>query len=112
MQLLKQRGFVFFLLGMVPIGIGGAAAAEDRDDFTVVLLLDTQHYSESHPGIYLSQTGWIHRRAAEDNIRFVPRENKINVEAYSPLLDEHNQDPGQTYSLEYPMSPVEAKEAA
>ena len=42
--------------------------------------------------------GWL------QTLRFVPRENKIHVEAYSPLLKKYNRQPGHTYTLEYVMS--------
>ena len=56
------------LIGMA----GGCTATEkDRAPFSVVLLPDTQNYSEKYPGTYLSQTCWIKDRAQQDNIRFV-----------------------------------------
>jgi len=39
--------------------------------FTVVVLPDTQFYSESYPDTYLAQAEWIRRRAEADNVRFV-----------------------------------------
>lgn len=48
-----------------------AAGAADADDFTVVLLPDTQHYSARYPETYLAQTEWIKRQAQAENIRFV-----------------------------------------
>ena len=41
------------------------------------------------------------------SLRFVPAENAIYVEAYSPVLDKYNLAPAHTYKLDYPM-----KEAA
>lgn len=38
--------------------------------FTVVLLPDTQYYSEKYPATYVAQTLWIRKRLKEDNIRF------------------------------------------
>jgi len=50
------------LIGMA----GGCTATEkDRAPFSVVLLPDTQNYSEKYPGTYLSQTCWIKDRAPE-----------------------------------------------
>ena len=51
--------------------IVGLAVAEEPADFSVVLLPDTQIYSESFPDTYLAQTKWIKDRAGDDNIRFV-----------------------------------------
>jgi hypothetical protein len=43
-----------------------------RDEvFTVVLLPDTQFYSEKYPETYVAQTMWIRERARLDNIKFV-----------------------------------------
>ena len=41
------------------------------DEFRVVLLPDTQLYSESHPEIYAAQTQWVKDRAEPDHIKFV-----------------------------------------
>ncbi len=49
--------------------------------------------------------GWLQR------LRFVPTENRIYVEAYSPLLDKYNKDPKHTYTLEYDMRPSKLKKA-
>ena len=48
-----------------------AAAEQLPADFAVVLLPDTQNYSEKFPETYVAQTRWIARHAAAENIRFV-----------------------------------------
>ena len=48
----------------------GKAAAKD-EVFTVVLLPDTQFYSEKYPETYVAQTMWIRERVKTDNIKFV-----------------------------------------
>lgn len=53
------------------ICLTGLATADEPADFTVVLLADTQFYSESYPENYLSQTEWIKDRVDPDNIKFV-----------------------------------------
>jgi hypothetical protein len=45
------------------------ASAEQR--FTIVLLPDTQFYSEKYPDNYVAQTMWIRERRKDDNIKFV-----------------------------------------
>lgn len=50
-----------------------AFAEEDATverSFTVVLLPDTQNYSEKYPETYVSQTLWIRERVKDDNIKF------------------------------------------
>ncbi len=47
-------------------------APAGRDEvFSVVLLPDTQFYSEKYPATFVSQTMWIRERAKADNIKFV-----------------------------------------
>jgi len=46
-------------------------AAPSPAGFTLVLLPDTQNYSEKSPETYLRQTEWIAQHAAAENIRFV-----------------------------------------
>jgi hypothetical protein len=47
-----------------------AAAADPKEVFTVVLLPDTQFYSEKYPDTYVQQTLWIRSRVKEDNLKF------------------------------------------
>ena len=41
------------------------------NSFSIVLLPDTQFYSESHADTYVAQTLWIRQQAKKDNIQFV-----------------------------------------
>jgi hypothetical protein len=50
---------------------GRQAAAEAGEDFTIVVLPDTQFYSESYPSTFTAQTNWIVNNAADRNIAFV-----------------------------------------
>lgn len=61
------------LLVVVMVCNGGFAleAAETESSFTVVLLPDTQNYSEKFPDTYVAQTLWIRERRKDDNIKFV-----------------------------------------
>ena len=45
--------------------------ATAKKSFTVVLLPDTQYYSEKYPDNYVAQTLWIRDRRKRDNIKFV-----------------------------------------
>jgi hypothetical protein len=40
------------------------------ESFSVVLLPDTQNYSEKYPDTYIAQALWIRQQAKEDNIKF------------------------------------------
>lgn len=48
-----------------------AADAKVEKEFTIVLLPDTQFYSEKYPDTYVAQTLWIRQQAKEDDIKFV-----------------------------------------
>jgi hypothetical protein len=45
-------------------------------------------------------------------MRFVPSENKIEIRAYSPLLDETMESDGHTFNLDYDMTPQAALKKA
>lgn len=47
-----------------------AKASKQDKSFTVVLLPDTQNYSEKYPATYVAQTMWIRQRAEKDNMKF------------------------------------------
>lgn len=51
---------------MLPLLLAFLAA-----DFTLLLLPDTQKYTESHPATFLAQTEWIKNNAAKEKIAFV-----------------------------------------
>ena len=52
-----------------------ATSAEDpgtaTESFSIVLLPDTQNYSEKYPGTYVAQATWIRQQVKADNIKFV-----------------------------------------
>ena len=41
------------------------------ESFSIVLLPDTQNYSEKYPGTYVAQATWIRQQTKADNIKFV-----------------------------------------
>src|SRR5436190_21533948 len=52
--------------------VGQQAQSASKDEaFTIVLLPDTQFYSEKYPETFVTQTMWIRERARQDNIKFV-----------------------------------------
>lgn len=58
---------------LAAVAFPSAALAEESpadESFTVVLLPDTQNYSEKYPDTYVAQTLWIRERVKEDNIKF------------------------------------------
>src|ERR1700761_5248696 len=82
--------------------IGYSALAQvTAPDFSVVVLPDTQFYSQSYPKIYIAQTQWIVNNSANYNIQFVLGEGDIvniaeqpvqwqNADAAIRLLDNAN----------------------
>ena len=58
------------LLAAAAIGQETKNTAAD-EVFTVVLLPDTQFYSEKYPETFVAQTMWIRERVRQDNIKFV-----------------------------------------
>jgi len=70
----RRTGPVACALAVVFAIHAGAFAEEDataEKSFTVVLLPDTQNYSEKYPDTYVAQTLWIRERRKDDNIKFV-----------------------------------------
>jgi hypothetical protein len=68
MKLHKFSAWLLVLaLFMVPLAVHG----EDLEPFTVVLLPDTQNYSEKYPETYMAQMQWIRDNAEKENIAFV-----------------------------------------
>lgn len=63
--------------------------ALQADDFTVVVLPDTQFYSESYPTIFTGQTQWISSNKIGMNIVFVTQEGDL-VNANSQIYEWQN----------------------
>ena len=61
-----MRGWLAFVI----VAALALAHASRADRFTVIVLPDTQHYSEQYPELYVAQTEWIHANSDALNIRF------------------------------------------
>jgi|GEM_PF-2397462 len=107
---MKSKVRRLFVPGIIAVAALLAAAASggelvraqgaDPDAFTVIVLPDTQIYSQNHPHIFLAQTEWIVRMAEELNIKLVLHagdvvnrgvafeEQWVNAEAAMKLLDD------------------------
>lgn len=59
------------LCGVLTLLSSAFAQSTAENDFRVIVLPDTQHYSESYPSIFNAQTEWIAANAAQMNIQFV-----------------------------------------
>lgn len=70
-----QRTISVICLLAIAFANHSVTQAEDTDvaeqSFSVVLLPDTQFYSEKYPDTYIAQALWIRQQAKQDNIKFV-----------------------------------------
>jgi hypothetical protein len=64
---------LFVVLGTLLVSVFSAA----QSDFSIILLPDTQNYSQYHPAIFKSQTNWIVNNAASLNVQMVIGEGDI-----------------------------------
>jgi hypothetical protein len=51
-----------------------------------------------YQGLPNGGNGWLR------SLQFVPNENKIHIRTYSPLLNKHNNDAKESFSLDYKMT--------
>jgi len=86
----KQPNVFLVVCGHV-LGVHHQVSTNDAGAPVIELLCDYQ--GEANGG-----DGWL------QTMRFVPAENKIHVDAYSPLLDARREEPPHSYVLEYVMS--------
>ena len=97
-KLVRKHDNIFMTLSGHIIGVGHQTSSNDAGGKVHEILCDYQ-------GMPHGGDGWL------QTLRFVPRENKIHVEAYSPLLDKYNKDPQHTYTLDYRMTAGKLKKA-
>ncbi len=73
MQISNRRGFLSSVVIAALFAVASGCTSAEKQDapFTVVLLPDTQNYSEKYPDTYLTQTRWIKSRVGPDNVKFV-----------------------------------------
>ena len=75
-SLAKRTSAVRFLLrfcvyNTLCFSFAGVAQSQSAPDFTIVVLPDTQYYSESYPNILNSQMQWIVANASGLNVQAV-----------------------------------------
>ncbi len=71
MRCARSSGWLLAVAMAVVLAAGTSSIAVEPDSFTIVMLPDTQNYSEKFPETYLAQTQWIKDRADEDNTAMV-----------------------------------------
>jgi hypothetical protein len=77
-----RRCVILFLLAFLLLTMAARGWAIEADpispgSWTMVILPDTQHYSEAYPEIYNAQTGWIAAHKDTHNIKMVVHEGDI-----------------------------------
>ena len=85
----KHKNINMVMCGHV-LGVGLLKSKNDFDNEVIEMLTDYQ-------GLPKGGNGWLRI------LKFVPHENKIYVETYSPLLKKINPNEKHTYQLDYPM---------
>ncbi len=70
LRTLPSASCVVIALAICTVAFGDDKVTADKS-FTVVLLPDTQFYSEAYPETYIVQTLWIRQQKKRDNIKFV-----------------------------------------
>ena len=96
-KLIRKQPNIFLVVSGHVLGVGLQTSINDAGGEVVEMLTDYQ-------GLANGGDGWLR------SLRFVPGENKIHVKTYSPLLNEENKNPKETFSFDYEMTA--AKRAA
>jgi len=97
-ELVRKHENVFMVLSGHVLGVGYQSSLNDAGRPVHEILVDYQ-------GLPNGGSGWLR------TLRFVPAENKIYVQTYSPWLDKYNQDPKETFTLDYQMTGAPLKKA-
>ena len=94
-KLIRKQPNIFLVVSGHVLGVGLQTSLNDAGGKVVEMLTDYQ-------GLPNGGDGWLR------SLRFVPDENKIHVKTYSPLLDEENKNPEESFSIDYDMTAAKA----
>ena len=97
-KLTSKHANIFMVVSGHILGVGLQISKRPAGGSVIEMLTDYQ-------GLPRGGNGWLR------TMRFSPRENKIHIRAYSPLLDRENLDPRHTQSLPYDMTLASKKKA-
>lgn len=94
-KLIRKQPNIFLVVSGHVLGTGLQTSINDAGGQVIEMLTDYQ-------GLANGGDGWLR------SLHFEPEKNKIHVKTYSPLLDKTNDDPKETFSMDYEMtaSPV------
>ena len=95
-KLVRRQPNIFLVVSGHVLGVGLQTSINDAGGKVLEMLTDYQ-------GLPNGGDGWLR------SLHFVPAENKIHVKTYSPLLNQHNTDAKETFSLDYEMTAVKSK---
>ncbi|MDG1897694.1 MAG: metallophosphoesterase [Fuerstiella sp.] len=95
-KLVRRQPNIFLVVSGHVLGVGLQTSINDAGGKVLEMLTDYQ-------GLPNGGDGWLR------SLQFVPAENKIHVKTYSPVLNKHNGDAKETFSLDYEMTTAESK---
>lgn len=95
-KFIRKQPNVFLVVSGHVLGVGLQTSVNDAGGKVLEMLTDYQ-------GLPNGGDGWLR------SLQFVPGDNKIHVKTYSPLLDKHNNDAKETFSLDYEMTVAKRK---
>ena len=87
-KFIRKQPNIFLVVSGHVLGVGLQTSTNDAGGKVLEMLTDYQ-------GLPNGGDGWLR------SLQFVPAENKIHVKTYSPLLDQHNENPKESFSLDY-----------
>ena len=87
-KFIRKQPNIFLVVSGHVLGVGLQTSTNDAGGKVLEMLTDYQ-------GLANGGDGWLR------SLKFIPGENKINVTTFSPLLDQYNEAPGETFSLDY-----------
>lgn len=96
-KFIRKQPNIFLVVSGHVLGVGLQTSVNDSGGKVLEMLTDYQ-------GLPNGGDGWLR------SLQFVPGKNKINVKTYSPLLNKHNNDVNETFSLDYEMTTNKANE--
>ncbi len=95
-KFIRKQPNIFLVVSGHVLGVGLQTSVNDAGGKVLEMLTDYQ-------GLPNGGDGWLR------SLQFVPSENKIHIETYSPLLDKYNKDAKETFSLNYDMTAAKRK---
>lgn len=90
-KLIRKQPNIFLVVSGHVLGVGMQTSVNDAGGKVLEMLTDYQ-------GLSNGGDGWMR------TLRFEPGENKIHVITHSPVLEKQNEDPKESFDLDYEMN--------